>query len=410
MSDGTTSIADRVRGLRRRRALTQEELAERAGLSLTVVKKIERGGTARMETYHQLARALGVTTVWFVSAAPPEPAEHSHDELALAEMRSAVSPPISLTGRTLYGTADADTADLTRLAAAINSVAAAYHADRYDDLAVFVPALVRSAHHHVDHYDDGSDRLEALRLRADITGLAGRYLIQVRAHDLALTALHSSLRDAVEIGDVPLAAAAVSSQAWAMMRQGRLEEVERLCVVAADEIEPKMSTATPEQLSAWGYLLMRAAGAASRNNRPAEARELAAIAHTAGSRLQTQHHGLPGHKTFGPLTTALAGVEVEMVDRQPERALELSQSIPREVGRTDASTWHRHRLDVAAALVETGDPAEAAGIMTQLRVEHPEWLRYQQYGRDIVRKILALQPRTLTEDQRSLADFMNVEG
>lgn len=409
MSEGT-SIGDRVRDLRRRRGLSQEGLAEKANVHLSTVAKIEQGGTARMETYHLLARALNVTTVWFASAAAPEPAEHTQDELVLADMRAAIHPPVSLTGRPLYGEADGDTADLPRLTAAINMVAAAYHADRYDDLAVFVPALVRSAHHHVDFYSDGPDHTEALRARADITGLAGRYLIQVRAHDLALIALHSSLRDAVQIGDTPLAAAAVSSQAWAMMRQGRLTEVERLCVAAADEIEPRMSTATPDQLSAWGYLLMRASAAAARNNRMGEARELAAVAHTAGTRLQTQHHHLPGHKTFGPLTTGLAGIEVEMMDQRPDRVLAMAGTLPRDVGDTDASTEHRHQLDLAAAHVQVGDPDAAEGLMERLMVGHPEWLRYQQYGRDIVRDILSTRPRTLTQRQRDLADFMNVEG
>ena len=57
------------------------------------------------------------------------------------------------------------------------------------------------------------------------------------------------------------------------MRQGRFGEVEALCVASADAIEPRMSRATPGQLAAWGRLLVRAAAAAARNNRPEEARE-----------------------------------------------------------------------------------------------------------------------------------------
>jgi hypothetical protein len=145
-----------------------------------------------------------VETVWFVSAGSPEPVEQSVDEFVLADMRSAINPPISLNGRPMFGTADGDQADLHRLGKTVASVATAYHADRYDDLAGMLPALVRSAHHHVDYYDTGNDRRTALQLRADITGLAGRYLIQIRAHDLALNALHASLRGALEIGHMPL--------------------------------------------------------------------------------------------------------------------------------------------------------------------------------------------------------------
>lgn len=405
-----TSISDRVRELRRRRGMTQEELAERAGLGLTVVKKIERGGTARMETYHQLARALGVTTVWFISASSPEPAEASIDDMVLADMRSAINPPVGLGGHPLYGTADGEHPNLPMLDRAVKAVAAAYHADQYDDLAVLMPALVRSAHHHVDAYDTGEQRSAALRLRADVTGLAGRYLIQIRAHDLALIALHASLRDALEIGDIPLAAASISSQAWAMLRQGRLTEVERLAVETADEIEPKMSTATPDELCGWGWLLLRAAAAASRNNRSGEAREYTRTAATAGARLGQQVHGLAGYKTFGPLDPHLVLAEVEMLDNRPDRAVELAGEMPRGVGRVDTSSWDRHRLDMAKARLRLGEADKATDIMEHLRRTHPEWLRYQQYGRDICREILESRSRMPSERMRGLADFMGVES
>ncbi|WP_131739351.1 helix-turn-helix domain-containing protein [Actinomadura roseirufa] len=402
-------ISDRVRELRTRRGLTQEELAERAGLSLAVVKKLEQGGTCRMETYHQLARALGVTTVWFVSAGSPEPTEANVDDVVLADIRSAINPPVGFTGKPLYGTADAEHPDLAMLARAVQSVAAKYQADQYDDLAAIVPALVRSAHHHVDVYDNGDQRREALRLRADLTGVAGRYLIQIRAHDLALIALHTSLRDALEIGDLPLASAAVSSQAWAMLRQGRLEEVERLCVETADQVEPRMSKATADELSAWGYLLLKASAAASRNNRAPEALEYARTAATAGARLGHQHEDLAGHRNFGPLNSILIMAEIEVLDNHPDKALRIAKELPRGVGTIKTSTWNRHRLDVARARVRTGDASKATDIMTGLRVRHGEWLRYQQYGRDITREILGSRPRMPSREMLDLADFMGVE-
>jgi transcriptional regulator with XRE-family HTH domain len=410
MGEGNTSISDQVRELRRRRGMTQENLAERSGLSLAVVKKIEQGGSARMETYHQLARALGVRTIEFVAPSAPEPVEQGLDDMVLADMRSAITPPVGLNGRPLYGTADGDEADLGRLRTAVGAVAAALRADRYEDLAGMTPALVRSAHHHVEFFDAGRERDEALRLRADITELTGVYLIQIRAHDLALIALRASLRDASEIGDIPLAAAAISNQAWAMLRQGRLDEVERLCVVTADEIEPKMSRATPDELSGWGYLLLRASSAASRNNRPDEARDYAAVASTAGVRLRREHQDLAGHRAFGPLTTALQGPEIEILDDKPDRALELSRNIPGDIGETNPSTWNRHLLDVARAHVRTGNADKATEILASLRRGRPEWLRYQQHARDTVREILAARPRMPSEEQRQLAGFMNVEG
>lgn len=47
--------------LRRAQALTQQELANRAGLNLVTINRLERGYTARPQTIRKIAEALGVT-------------------------------------------------------------------------------------------------------------------------------------------------------------------------------------------------------------------------------------------------------------------------------------------------------------------------------------------------------------
>jgi transcriptional regulator with XRE-family HTH domain len=57
-------LGERVRLLRERQALTQVELAERAGVSAAAILRIERGThQARPSTIRKLARALGVKPV-----------------------------------------------------------------------------------------------------------------------------------------------------------------------------------------------------------------------------------------------------------------------------------------------------------------------------------------------------------
>ncbi|WP_433426410.1 helix-turn-helix domain-containing protein (plasmid) [Microtetraspora malaysiensis] len=409
MIDASTEPGARLRELRKRRGLTQEELAEQAGLSLAVIKKIEQGGTARMETYRQIAQVLGVQTVWFVSPGSPRPTTDTGDDTVLAEMRSAVTPPIGFDGSPILGTADYDDIALPRLRDAAVALGRAYHADRYDDLAHLLPALVRSAHYHVLRFDDdGDDRAEAYRLRSAVLGLAGRYLIQVRAHDLALISLQRAQQDALVIGDMPLAAAAMSSQAWAMLRQGRFWEVEQLCAQAADRIEPRMSTATTDEVAAWGKLLMRASAGAVRNNRPEEANEYLTLAETAATRVGREHM-LAGQFAFGPLSAALQRPENAMIEGRPDVALEAMANLPRGVGRTNSSTRNRARLDEARALIRMGDADKATDVMAGLRHTAPEWLRYQQAARDVTSEIVESRTRTLSNEQRNLVDFLDVE-
>jgi transcriptional regulator with XRE-family HTH domain len=411
MDEGNTSREPgaRLRELRRRRGLTQEGLAEAAGLSVQCVKKIEQGGTARMETYRQIAKALGVTTVWFVTPGSPEPVAEHGDVMTLADMRAAIAPPVGIDGAPMYGTADWDDVALPRLRDAVDAIALAYHGDKYDHLAQVLPAMIRSAHFHVSRFDEGSDSEEALRLRADVLGLAGRYLIQVRAHDLALTALQQSLRDALLIGNVPLAASAVCSQAWAMLRQGRLSEVERLCADTATEIEPRMSNATNDELAAWGWTLLRAAGAAVRNNRTSEAQEYLSLAETAGTRLGVEQAGFPGHVAFGPVSVALMRVEVEMISGEPAQALDAFNNISPASGRPSSSTWNRGRIEQARALVDIGDADGATEVLQALKARSPEWLRYQQRARDVAGDILRARTRIPSAEQRGLADFLGVK-
>ncbi len=408
--DSEADVGGQVRRQRVLSGMTQEELAEASGISISVVRKIEQGGSARMETYHALARALNVVTMTFVRAGVPEPELDSTSELVLAPMRAAIAPAIDLSGSRLFGSADSEDLSLLRLERAIGNLGAQYHSNRYDEVAEFLPPLILSARYHADHVPD-TEKEAAIRLRSDALNLAARYLIQVRAHDLALTAVQEAQRDAIAIGDMTLAAAGVTVQAWAMMRQGRFAEVMKLCAIAADAVEPRISTATITELDAWGWLLARASAASARDNQPDRAEEFAGLAILAGTRMGHEHQRPSGGSSFGPLTAALMLPENAMVAGNPGRAVELFRELPQGVGHTDSSTWNRALLDCARAHLHIGDTAQATDIMTRLRLRAPSWLRYQQLGKDTARELVSGNTkRKLTAEQRALVEFFELAG
>lgn len=89
--------SENIRSFRRRVGLSQEQLAEQAGLSLGVVRKAEQGGSVRVETLHILARALGTTTSSLFETAAPEPVRGDEgDSVRLMELRRALMPPVGL--------------------------------------------------------------------------------------------------------------------------------------------------------------------------------------------------------------------------------------------------------------------------------------------------------------------------
>lgn len=242
---------DRLREFRRARGMTQEVLAERAGLSLGVVKKIERGGSARIETYHALARALKVrTSALFESGGPHQRRRTNDDNLTLMPLRQAIAPPATFAGR--LDTIAADEPDLDQLQRVATDVARAYHRDDYDEVAELLPSLVRSSHVAAAHFSGDREHDRAVRLRANVLQMAGRYLTQVRAYDLAHVALRDAVRDADTVGDRAVVAGAVYQQGWLLMRQGRLDEAEQISAMTAEEIEPRISRASPATLGVWG--------------------------------------------------------------------------------------------------------------------------------------------------------------
>jgi transcriptional regulator with XRE-family HTH domain len=395
-----TSIANTLRDLRAERDLTQEGLAEAAHMHPNTVRKIEQGGTASMETYHRLARALGVSTGRLIAGQPARRQDHGDDnKVSLLAMRRAISPPVGLDGRAALPDEEPDLSDLRGAAEAF---ARSYHSDQYGDMATLVPGLVTSAHTAVAHYAHTPRAAEAHQVRSEILQLAGRYLTQVRAYDLAQMALTDAVRDAAAAEDRLNAAASIIGQAWVLLRQGRLDEAEELSTVTADQVEPRVSRASGEELAAWGWLLLRASAAAARNNRPHEAREAITLARTAGTALGTEvTHRLRGWVSFGPTTVEFKAIEAEMIADRPDRVLAMSK--PLAQGSSTSDNWNRHRLDVAKAYARTRRDQEATQVLAGLLRTSPEWLSHQRLAEDTFAEVRGRRKRSLTSDQRKLA-------
>src|SRR5690606_29834501 len=174
-------IGDRIREYRMLHGLTQEGLAEKAGMHPNTIKKLEQRGTARMDTLHRIARVLHTTTDSLISSRP-RLLEHGHDrKLDPPHLPRTIPPPITLPAYPLGD--DTEPPDLPALKDALIRLDAAYHGDRYTDLAEILPGLIRSTHTAVAHHTHTPREAEARRLRSVALQIAARYLTQVRAYD-----------------------------------------------------------------------------------------------------------------------------------------------------------------------------------------------------------------------------------
>ncbi|MGW2703713.1 helix-turn-helix domain-containing protein [Streptomyces sp. NPDC001340] len=389
----SATIGERLREIRKRRGLSQRELSEQSGVSLSLIRKLEQGERAdtRLETARQLAKALKVPTTRLVS----EHAEASAgsdvvDRWQPVHAALAAPPELDVLDEppTYEGVRDA-----------LEAAVPLFAHDRFAELGTALPRLLRDTEVLTETDTRGRP------LRARLLELTGWLMTQTRQFDAAEMALERALDDAT---DRVQGASTVSVQCWLLLRRGRLAEARELAVHWADEVEPRMSRATPAELSAWGWLLLRMSAAAIRDNRPGEAEDALRLAHSAavalGRECTPEEDFL---RTFGPVTVALKRTENAMVSGQPDKVLALAARIPADSLKPTSNNRNRHLLDVASAQTQLRQYAEAVDTFKKIRDGSPQWLPNQRYARDILGDIVSKR-RTLTPDMRELADLMHL--
>jgi transcriptional regulator with XRE-family HTH domain len=105
----TRQLGERLAGLRRRRGLTQEGLAERSTISVSVIRKLEQGerDSACLSTLRKLAGALRVTTMQLFAPSPSFAGPVDEDERNdLYQLRRVLQPPRGVDGAALLSLAD----------------------------------------------------------------------------------------------------------------------------------------------------------------------------------------------------------------------------------------------------------------------------------------------------------------
>ncbi|MGW6120210.1 helix-turn-helix domain-containing protein [Nocardia sp. NPDC055165] len=382
----TAELGELLRSVRVRRGLTQRELADAAGVSVSLVRKLEQAerNTARMDTLRRFAVALDCPLSALLGSDPPPPDDTAPAELwaptrdALAALQpSAPEPAPGM---------DAVLAHATRL----------YHDNEYEQLSRILPRLIA----------DSATATPVLRSR--VLQLTGSAMVQTRNLEPARTALHQSLADAESTGNVLDAASAVITLCWLLIVERKFDTVRTLATAWADRTEPRFSTATTRELSTWGWLLLRGSAAAVRDNRADEADDMMRLAR-AGAVAVRPESG-PYHQywtTFDVATVDMKRVENALVDDRPDLALRLAREIPPDQ-RPTSDNRNRHLLDVSAANLELRQYDAAFDVLVKLSQEARPWLAEQRMARDILGRIVRKR-RTLTAEMRDLADFMKLE-
>ncbi|MEU7631411.1 helix-turn-helix transcriptional regulator [Nocardia sp. NPDC049220] len=379
----------KLQSLRRRRGMTQQDLADVSGVSKSTIREIEQGQrtSVRLETLRKLSVALRVRTSTLRVTRDAEEADGDTNDLwgpvrrALAAQPDQPDEPATNEG----------------VASAYEALKPLIDAHRYTDIAGILPQLLQDA--------DTLTDVEGRAIRARLLSTTGWMLIQNRQFDIAEATLDRAIDSAIDQGS---AVAAVNLLIWAHLRQGQLGKARDLAIRWADDIEPRFSRATVAQLALWGRLWLYVANAAVRDNAPGETEDALSLARAAADRIGHEMVYDPNpNRTFGPVTVAQITGECAVIAEQPSRTLAIAETIPTTVLAPMAAGRLRHHLDVANAHAQLRQYPEAMAELHALQDRAPQWLKQQRYARDILGGIISKR-RTLTAEMREMADAIQV--
>jgi transcriptional regulator with XRE-family HTH domain len=402
---GDAHLGDRLARLRRLAGLTQEQAAERSGVSVDVIRKLEqhRKHSARLPTLHALAKGLGVELPALLGDPPAIASNGAPDPPELVELRRAVMP--SLVPKF------PDMSDLASLSLAVlrEEIADAwtlYHAADFARLMAVLPGIIADARLFASVGNPEQKAAGSAALGKALQ-LAGHLAIRLGKTDLALSALERAAAAADDSGDSLLTPMVYNSVAWAYQRQNRLDDAEELAVTAADSVERgKLDSAA--RVRVWGGLVMSGATSAARMGNYDEARDMMATAEDGAGRLAV----LPPPEDDGRMLSVFSrsSVRIERVrlavqHARPDEALALAKGI--RLSADIPPSWRTWLLlDVARAYADIGDGENAVRTLETLRRVAPAWMRQHTLAVAIVTDLWAGPSRP--PGLRKLAEFLGV--
>ncbi|HVX45794.1 MAG TPA: helix-turn-helix transcriptional regulator [Mycobacteriales bacterium] len=396
-------LGDRLAHLRRLADLTQEELAEKSGVSVDVIRKLEqhRKHSARLPTLHALATGLGVELTGLMGD-PPAVAQQNTETPELVALRRAImpsqlSPPVE--------PPDVEPLTLELLRAEIADGWTLYHSAQFGELMRALPGIIADARLAVSVGWDG-DNSAAYTALGKALQLGGHLSIRLSKTDLALAALERALEVADEADDPLLEPMLANSIAWAYQRQDRLEDARIVASVAAEKVKAT-GLDTAERLRVWGGLRLSAATSTARQGDYEQASAMLADAEKIAGELSH----LPPPKdsklvsVFSRSAVRIERVRLATQYGRPQEALDLAAGM--RLSADTPPSWRTWLLlDTARAYTDLGDATNAVKQLETLRRREPDWMRHHNLAIAIVSDLWSTAPQA--PGVRKLAEFLGI--
>lgn len=394
MSKQLVGIGARVAELRKLHGLTQAQLAHRAHVSLSLVRKVEQGSAPASPAFTAAVATALRTTVAELYDQPRlrYGAERDH----LAEVETAVMEgPASVTAYRPPG--------LEMLATRVDEIARLQRRSRYQESSVLMPSLLAEMHTAAALAPAGEHSERAHHLLATLYGCVVICLHRL-ASPLVSQAANRAASAARFSGDPMLAALCDQERALPLMYRGAYDTAQRIVTRAQESIADEPTS--PEVLSARGAMHLRSAIIAARKYDAATS-----DAHLAEARdLASQ---LPLYANLYDTAFCTPNVHIHSVAAAVEMQ-DGTTAVTREAGNPLPSATMRsrvahHNIDLGRAWLLHGDHTKALQALNIARRTAPQQTRYHPMVAETV-LTLARAERRRSDTLSGFAAWMGITG
>jgi transcriptional regulator with XRE-family HTH domain len=383
--DDNTGVGERVAKARKLAGLTQGKLAQRAAVSVSLVRAVEQGRAPASPAFvSACARALDLGVADLLELPYPRTSREEHRV-------HATIPAIrrELAAYLISPDEDVEPRDLDSLVVAVKRASQLRHAVNFDKLGVEVPGLLQE-------------------LRAATYSLTGH--AQEQAFGLLAESYYAASQLTYKLGYIDLASLAVDRYEWAASRSG-----DELAVLVGDyqragemistadwssalrlldrsrsRIEDRIGGPDLPTIATWGNLHLKSGLAAARSGQRDLADAHLAEAKEAAARIGVDRDDY--RLCFGPTNVNIwsVGLAVEMLDGTEAVKRASRFSIPDGTPRERVG---HHWIDLARGYLYHGDRRGALGALETARKIAPTQTRYHPMVHETVRALVRDEAR-----------------
>ena len=381
--DYQQALGRKIAAERRRRGLSQPELARMIGRSVAWVSQVERGvrKVDRMSVLETLAAALDVPLAELAAEAPVVAAV-TEEPPGAGGLRLVLSGAHALRAM-LDGRRPPALSTLRRNARTAWELT---HGGRYTELTDLLRGLVPDLETAARTLPEAR-RAEVFELMAATYQACSAALAKLGEPEAAWIAADRAMAAAERAGNPMLVAAGAFRLVFVFLAARHYDQAEETARTAADALWQKAEGGDPQAMSLWGALTLQRAVIASHLNDPDTAYHHLERAGQIAARLD---EGRNDYNTeFGPANVALYEIAVAVELGDAGRALRAAAT----VNTTGLSAERRARMliDVARAHAQRRQISEAVAALRQAEDITPEQVRGHDLARQLVSDLLTMQ-------------------